>query len=233
MCNDFLPTGWQTVRLGEVCVFENHKRIPLSAIERSTMQGKYPYYGASGIVDYINQYIFDGEFLLISEDGENLKTRNTPICFKAKGKFWVNNHAHILSEKDEGALTYLQYFFKNLDISPYITGAVQPKLSKGNLEKINIIIPNREERIRLNQVLSSLDDKIENNRQMNATLEQMAQAIFQSWFVDFDPVHASSNLTKANIPAKPKSPKPCIWTKPPLSYSPAPLVMMAYLWAGR
>ncbi|WP_102546628.1 restriction endonuclease subunit S [Vibrio splendidus] len=188
-----MSCNWPLKRISEVANFENNKRVPLKSLDREKRQGDYPYYGASGIVDYIDDFIFDGNYLLISEDGENLRTRNTPIAFQAKGKFWVNNHAHIFSEKEDGILDYLEYYFSVLNIGAYITGAVQPKLNKANLDKIEIPIPPLEERLKLNGVLNSFRDKSRLNRRINQTLEEMAQAVFKSWFVDFDPVKAKMN----------------------------------------
>ncbi|EIA3113801.1 restriction endonuclease subunit S [Vibrio cholerae] len=185
-----MSSNWPLKKISDVAYFRNNKRIPLKSLDRAKRQGEFPYYGASGIVDYIDDYVFDGSYLLISEDGENLRTRKTPIAFQAHGKFWVNNHAHILEEKEEGILDYLEYYFSTLDLTPYITGAVQPKLNKANLDTIEIPIPPKDERRSINRTLNHLRDKIELNTQTNQTLEQMAQAIFKSWFVDFDPVKA-------------------------------------------
>jgi len=187
-----MNSKWEEVALKDIVEFLNAKRIPLSSKVRENRKGVYPYYGASGIVDYLDNYIFDGTYLLISEDGENLKTRKTPIAFIAEGKYWVNNHAHILDEKDDGILVYLKYYFSVLNIKPYLTGAVQPKLNKRTLSEIPIRLAPRETRLKINYILSTLDDKIELNRKMNETLEAMAQAMFKSWFVDFDPVHAKA-----------------------------------------
>lgn len=140
-----MSCNWPLKRISEVANFENSKRVPLKSLDRAKRQGEFPYYGASGVVDYIDDFIFDGNYLLISEDGENLRTRNTPIAFQATGKFWVNNHAHIFSEKEEGILDYLEYYFSILNIGAYITGAVQPKLNKANLDKIEIPIPPLED----------------------------------------------------------------------------------------
>lgn len=188
-----MSCNWPTKTISKVANFENNKRVPLKSLDRAKRQGQYPYYGASGVVDHIDDYVFNGNYLLISEDGENLRTRNTPIAFQASGKFWVNNHAHILSEKEEGILDYLEYYFSILNIGAYITGAVQPKLNKANLDKIEIPIPPKEERLKLNGILNNLRDKALLNSQTNQTLEEMAQAIFKSWFVDFDPVKAKMN----------------------------------------
>jgi len=118
------------------------KRIALSAQERYTRKGEYPYYGASGIIDYIDDYIFDGKYLIISEDGENLRARKTPIAFFTKGKFWVNNHAHIvLGKKNILSNTYLKYFIDSNKLYDYISFSSQPKLSQTNLKKILIPIP--------------------------------------------------------------------------------------------
>ncbi|MEZ0122056.1 MAG: restriction endonuclease subunit S [Candidatus Reddybacter sp.] len=190
-----MSAEWPLKKLSEVAEFLNYKRVPLKSLDREKRQGNYPYYGASGVVDHIDDFIFDGTFLLISEDGENLRTRKTPIAFKAIGKFWVNNHAHILAEKEEGILDYLEYYFAKLDLSPFITGAVQPKLNKANLDSIAIPIPPREERLKINRIFNSFTNKIELNRQTNQTLEQIAQAIFKSWFIEFEP-------TRAKIAAK-------------------------------
>lgn len=185
-----MSVNWSLKKISDICEFQNNKRVPLKSLDREKRQGEYPYYGASGIVDYIDNYIFDGKFLLISEDGENLRTRNTPIAFQAQGRFWVNNHAHILAEKEEGILDYLEYYFSILNINPYITGAVQPKLNKANLDAIEIPIPPVNERLLINQILNSLKEKILLNNQINQTLESIAQAIFKSWFIDFEPVRA-------------------------------------------
>lgn len=176
--------GWARKKLEDIAVFHDSSRVPLNSREREKRKGKYPYYGASGIVDYIDGYIFDGEYVLISEDGENLRSRQTPIAFKADGKFWVNNHAHVIKGKEPFLNDWIVYFFQNFDINPFITGAVQPKLNKENLQLIEIPLPDFDKAKKIVSILSALDDKIELNRQTNATLEAIAQSIFKEWFVD-------------------------------------------------
>ena len=177
---------WREYRLSGIASVENRKRIPLNSRQRAEMQGEYPYYGASGIVDYVNDYIFDGQYILISEDGENLRSRQTPIAFLVDGQFWVNNHAHILQGNDELMNEFIVYYFQGLNINPYITGAVQPKLNLENLLSIPIFMPDREERLELTRLLNSLDRKIENLRKQNETLERIAQTLFKHWFVNFE-----------------------------------------------
>ncbi|GAB6158817.1 hypothetical protein JCM39194_20170 [Desulfotomaculum varum] len=174
---------WIETRLDSIAELLNHKRVPLNSIEREKRKGKYPYYGASGIVDYIDDYIFDGEYVLIAEDGENLNSRKTPIAFKVNGKFWVNNHAHILQGHSEFINDYIVYYFAALDLAPYITGAVQPKLSKESLLSIPIMLPKDQNELEsIIQVLRSLDDKIDLLHRNNQTLEALAETFFRQWF---------------------------------------------------
>ena len=136
---------WQEKKLGDVIEIYDYKRVPLSSKQRKERPGSYPYYGASGIIDYIDDYIFDGRYLLVAEDGENLNSRNTPIAFLASGKFWVNNHAHIIRGISGEADDYfLMNYLQASNISGYITGAAQPKLSQANLKIIKIRMPQYE-----------------------------------------------------------------------------------------
>lgn len=177
---------WKEVLLGELVDIYDSKRIPLTSQEREKIKGDIPYYGAQGIIDHINQFLFDGEYILIAEDGNNIKSRQENIAQIAKGKFWVNNHAHILQGKIEQNL--LCYIINHTDISGYVTGSAQPKLNQANLLKIPIKIPvNLSDQRRIAGILSALDSKIENNNKINANLEAQAQALFKSWFVDFTP----------------------------------------------
>ena len=176
---------WQEFLIEDLADFCNAKRVPLSSMQRQQLQGSYPYYGASGIVDYVNDYIFEGSHVLISEDGENLKSRNTPIAFEASGKFWVNNHAHILKAKEQHLTKILIHYFAQLDLSPYLTGAVQPKLNKATLSKIPLYLPSSiAEQKAIASVLSSLDDKIDLLHRQNKTLEAMAETLFRQWFIE-------------------------------------------------
>lgn len=177
-------TGWKEFRLDELGEILNSHRVPLSSLVRAKRQGKYPYYGASGIVDYIDDYIFDGEHLLISEDGENLVSRSTPIAFIADGQFWVNNHAHIFKGHAPYMNGLAKHYILASDLNEYITGAAQPKLSKAALLSIPFFLPiNEAEQEALSAVLSSLDGKIDLLHRQNATLRAMAEALFHQLFV--------------------------------------------------
>lgn len=181
---------WREVTLGEITENFDGRRVPVKEADRR--RGSYPYYGASGIVDYVDDYLFDGEYLLIAEDGENLRTRATPVAFLARGKFWVNNHAHIVRGNGRSDTRFLMYALAVADIGGYLTGSAMPKLTQGHMNRIELSIPERTEQRAIAHILGMLDDRIEANRRMAATLEEMARALFRSWFVTFDPVRAKA-----------------------------------------
>ncbi len=131
--------GWQVKKLGEICENCDSMRKPITAKDRE--QGEIPYYGASGIVDYVKDYIFDGDYLLISEDGANLIARSTPIAFSIKGKTWVNNHAHVLKFTNQITQQYVEFSINLRDVSAIVTGCAQPKLTQANLNRILISFP--------------------------------------------------------------------------------------------
>lgn len=177
----------KTYKLGDIVNVLDYKRIPLSSTQRQNKKGIYPYYGAQGIIDYIDDYIFDGEYLLIAEDGENLKSQKQHVAQIATGKYWVNNHAHIVESNGLCDIRYVCYLLNRMDLSGYITGSAQPKLNQANLLKIEIKLPSLKEQYKIAEFLHLFDGKIELNRRINENLEQQAQALFKSWFVDFEP----------------------------------------------
>lgn len=136
---------------------ENLDSIRKPVTSGSREAGEIPYYGASGIVDYVKDYIFDGDFLLVSEDGANLIARNTPIAFSISGKNWVNNHAHVLKFPTYSDRRFVEYYLNSIDLTPYISGAAQPKLNQKNLNSIKIPNPSPEEKIRIVSILDKFD----------------------------------------------------------------------------
>ncbi|HFL2781569.1 TPA: restriction endonuclease subunit S, partial [Pseudomonas aeruginosa] len=135
------PKGWEVKPLGSLVVNKDGKRIPIKASDRADMAGEYPYYGASGVIDYVNDFIFEGRHLLIGEDGANLLARSTPIAFIADGRYWVNNHAHVLGEKNSLSLDYLAFSINMRGLESFVSGSAQPKLNQENLNKIPIQVP--------------------------------------------------------------------------------------------
>lgn len=144
---------WKT--LPDISTNYDSQRKPIKSSHRES--GQFPYYGASGIVDYVDGYIFDGDFLLISEDGANLLARSTKIAFSISGKNWVNNHAHVLKFKDDNLRKFVEYFVEHLDLTQYISAGAQPKLTKDKLNKIPIPLPNEEEIHRIVTILDKFE----------------------------------------------------------------------------
>lgn len=177
---------WAEVPLGELVDIFDNRRVPLSSTERMMRQGPFPYYGAQGVIDHIDDYIFDGRYILVPEDGENLRSRKSPIAYFAEGRFWVNNHAHIIKAKPHVAVDrFVQSALQATNIDRWVTGAAQPKLSQRNLKQIPIRIPSREVQQTIAAILDTFDDLIENNRRRVELLEEMARTIYREWFVKF------------------------------------------------
>ncbi len=147
--------GFAFVTVEDISTNCDAERKPVTSVFRES--GNIPYYGASGIVDYVKDYIFDGDYLLVSEDGANLVARNTPIAFSISGKTWVNNHAHILKFDTYATRRYVEIYLNSIDLTPYITGAAQPKLNQKNLNKIQIPLPTFEEQVRVVTILDNFE----------------------------------------------------------------------------
>lgn len=177
---------FETYRFDEVTINFDRMRIPLSSKQRSERQGEYRYYGAQGVIDYIDDFIFDGTYLLIAEDGENLKSKKQNIAQLANGKFWVNNHAHIVQTNELCDLYYLYYLINSMDLSGYITGSAQPKLSQANLNAVTLQLPPIDEQRKVAAILGTLDDKIELNNKINENLQLQAFALFDKLMFDAD-----------------------------------------------
>lgn len=140
--SDKLPDGWRIGAVGEIVEIHDAKRIPLSGAERSKMDKKiYPYYGAAALMDYVDDYIFDGKYLLLGEDGTVVDNAGYPILQYVWGQFWVNNHAHVLTGKLGFNVESLYMLFKHTQVKSIVTGAVQPKISQANLRSIPVVIP--------------------------------------------------------------------------------------------
>lgn len=193
---DKLPNGWRLERFDNLTINYDGNRIPLSRAEREKRQGKYRYYGATGVIDNIDDYIFNGRYLLIGEDGANLVTKSRELAFIAEGKFWVNNHAHIVQAKEGYHLDYIYHYFNSLNLSEYVTGSAQPKLSQSNLNKIPIPIPptiEEQEKISLEldkqfSIINETEKLILLNLNQTDTLRQtLLQKAFKGKLVEQDP----------------------------------------------
>lgn len=183
---------FSNVSFGDVTDNFDKKRIPLSAAQREKRQGKYRYYGAQGVIDLVDDYIFDGTYLLIAEDGENLKSKKSNIAQLASGKFWVNNHAHVIQCKKGYDIRYLCYLINLTDLSGYITGSAQPKLSQSSMNAIVLPMPKFEIQKEVADFIEKFDKKIQINEKVNDNLQQQA-------FAAFDNLVANAENTDCNV----------------------------------
>lgn len=157
-----IPYNWKFVRFGEIMLSRDNERKPVSSHERMHKEKIYDYYGASGVIDKTDDYLFDKDLMLIGEDGANLLTRSTPIAFIARGKYWVNNHVHVLDVCAGLNLEYITFYINSISLAPYVTGTAQPKMNQENMNAIWIPLPPIEEQQRivekLNQILPLIDE---------------------------------------------------------------------------
>ncbi len=170
--------------LEEITINFDKDRKPLSAQQRKNMQGEYRYFGAQNVIDYVNDFLFEGEYLLIAEDGENLKSNKQNIAQIVSGRFWLSNHAHIVKTNELCNIRYLMYWLNSTDISGYITGSAQPKLSQTNLNAIRINLPDRIVQDKIVNILYCFDKKIDMNKRINRNLQEQALAIYRKMFVE-------------------------------------------------
>ena len=168
---DDLPIDWRIGTAGEIIEFHDSKRIPLSGADRIKMEKKiYPYYGATSLMDYVDNYIFDGIYLLLGEDGTVVDDAGYPILQYVWGQFWVNNHAHILTGKLGFNVESLYLLFKQTPVNSIVTGAVQPKISQANLKSVPVVIPPKDILFSFNDQVEQLFKQIRVNAEQNQLL---------------------------------------------------------------
>ena len=157
-----IPENWVWARFGTAMINRDAERIPLSVNEREKLQEIYDYYGASGVIDKVDRYLFSKPLLLIGEDGANLLTRSKPIAFIAKGQYWVNNHAHVIDSSDGLLLEYVAVYINAINLAPYVTGTAQPKMNQKKMNSILIPIPPTGEQFRIVQKINQIFSVIAN-----------------------------------------------------------------------
>lgn len=168
-----IPEGWNVTTLSSVVAIHDHKRIPLNSRERATRKGPYPYYGANGIMDYIDDYLFTGIYILVGEDGSVIDENGHPVTQYVWGNFWVNNHAHVLTSKGDISNEHLYLALKNANARPFVTGAVQPKISQKNLKAFPFLVPAREVKKEFSTQLNHLFEKIRMNSDESRVLASL------------------------------------------------------------
>ncbi|ALG69394.2 restriction endonuclease subunit S [Beggiatoa leptomitoformis] len=178
---EFLEAGeWEGETLGEIGENLDSQRVPIT--EQYRIKGKIPYYGASGIIDFVKDFIFDEDLLCISEDGANLVTRTYPIAFSISGKTWVNNHVHILRFKNKSTQSMVENYLNSIRLDSYLTGMAQPKLNRAKLDIIPVPLPSLPEQQKIASCLSSLDDLITAQAQKIAALKKHKKGLMQQLF---------------------------------------------------
>lgn len=168
---------WKRCTLEDCADFLDGLRKPIKSEDRKCEKGLYPYYGASGIIDYIDEYIFDGEYVLLSEDGANILDRNYRVAFIARGKIWVNNHAHVLLPYKNIDINFLSEALERLNYAIYNTGTTMPKLNQEVCRKICLNIPSREEQNKIGNLLFLLNERIATQNKIIEKLETLIKGI--------------------------------------------------------
>ena len=168
------------VRIGDICEILDSKRVPITAMERQP--GPYPYYGANGVQDYVADYIFDDELVLLAEDGGNFGSKDKPIAYRVSGKCWVNNHAHVLKPKEGLDVNYLCYSLMFYDVTGLVNGATRQKLTQADMRKMEIPLPPLDEQRKIAAVLDKVSDLIAKRRQQLDKLDEMIKARFVEMF---------------------------------------------------
>lgn len=174
-----IPSDWDVLPLAAVAEFLDGKRRPVKDSDRAKMQGNIPYYGASGVVDYVNDYLFDEELILLGEDGENILSRNTRLAFRISGKAWVNNHAHVLRPRPGMDIGFLAEFLESRDFAQYNTGTAQPKLNKLVCSGIPVFCPPIAEQKAIAAALSDVDELLSALERLIAKKGDLRQAATQ------------------------------------------------------
>ena len=174
-----VPQGWEWERFGNVMINKDSERVPLSVAQRQHLKKTYDYYGASGVIDKVDKYLFDKDLLLIGEDGANLINRSTPIAFIAKGKFWVNNHAHVLDVCSGMALSYVALFINAISLVDYVTGTAQPKMNQEKMNSILLAIPPVKEQHRILEKMSMVDAFIDKYASLQIKLNSLDNSVYE------------------------------------------------------
>lgn len=177
-----IPVEWEVIYLENIFEILDSYRKPIKASERELMRGNIPYYGASGIIDWVNDYIFDEELILLGEDGENLSSRNLDLAFKISGKSWINNHAHVFKIKDNKKhdIDFMVYYLESKDYSKYIAGSAQPKITQSQCRKFLLPSPTFEEQKKISLVLLEVDERIKEYQNKKEKLEKLKKGLMQS-----------------------------------------------------
>jgi type I restriction enzyme S subunit len=172
-----IPKTWEVGTIDDLGINHDRKRIPLRQSDRDQRHGKYPYYGASGIIDWIDDYIFDGDYVLLGEDGANVLTRERPLAFIVRGKFWANNHAHVYEPYPDVNIRFFRELLEWTDYTPIVRGSAQPKITQNALKHLEFVIPSYSEQNRIAAVLDAHDARIRAEEAVLAKRRQVKRGL--------------------------------------------------------
>jgi len=167
----------ESLPLSEVAINHDSTRVPIKSEERALRKGSYRYYGASGVIDTIDDFLFDGDYILVGEDGANIIDRNKPLAFKVSGKFWVNNHAHIIQPRESCDINFLAYYLESLDYTGIASGSAQPKITRSALDAIQVPVPALEVQKKIGVVIESTIDMATTAEKKEKKLIDLKQAL--------------------------------------------------------
>ena len=190
-----IPLGWSVIPVGNVMQIHDSKRIPVSGAERAKRPGSFPYYGAASIMDYIDDYIFDGVFLLLGEDGSVVDSDGYPVTQYVWGKIWVNNHAHVITGSGGVSTEMLLLFFRETMLSPYVTGAVQPKLNQQNLKGVPFICPTMGVSDQFARTVAPWFAQLRHNEEESRTLAALRDTLLPKLLSGELPVRGAQMIT--------------------------------------
>ena len=179
-----IPNDWHEGTVSEIIELHDSQRIPLSSRERADLAKIYPYYGATSVMDYVDRYLFDGIYLLLGEDGTVVDDKGFPILQYVEGKFWVNNHAHIITGKNGFSVELLYLLFSMTNVQSIVTGAVQPKISQANLNKVSVVIPSTAELQSFDSIIQPIFSQIRNIRTENDKLAAIRDTLLPKLMSD-------------------------------------------------
>ena len=197
-----IPKGWIVGNLLDIMLLHDSKRKPISSLERSQKEKLYPYYGAAELMDYIDDYLFDGRYLLMGEDGSVITSEGYPVLQFIEGKFWVNNHAHVISGTTNYSINFIYSLLKKLSINDIVTGAAQPKISIGRMKKKKILIPNLEMVKKYSDVVEPIFNDIFKIKNINQLLIRQRDALLprlMSGKIDVENMNKSNSKCETNV----------------------------------
>jgi restriction endonuclease S subunit len=175
--DDGLPVGWSVGTYGDAMSIYDSKRVPLSKPQRAKKQGVFPYYGATSCMDHVDEYLFDGVYLLMGEDGSVVRENGTPFLQYVWGKFWVNNHAHVLQGANGFSTEHLFCGLSDANVTPYVTGAVQLKINQANMKRIPLVVPTQHILSAFSDSVLPFFDKRRLNFEENQTLSELRDTL--------------------------------------------------------